>query len=147
MGNYTCVVHLSKHRCLMCYPIIYAVTTVVFPSEYCTHFSTYGETRLGGAPGVSLNVRVNEFAHYYRLCMYVHVSVVGAKSRQGPVSTQSICSPPVFPDGCCRPESTVCRTGGNYNCAHWPVSKKPVSTKPIFRTHVSLPLRTSRKTV
>ena len=45
---------------------------------------------------------------------------------------------PSFPTGVVG-QSTVCRTGGNYNRVRWPVSKKSVSTKPIFVTYVSLP--------
>ena len=52
-----------------------------------------------------------------------------------PVSTETICSPSVFSDGCCQP--SVGREGTNR--VRWLVSKKPVSTKSILLTCFSLP--------
>ena len=50
-----------------------------------------------------------------------------------PVSSEPICPPSVFSDGCCRSQSTVCRAG-----VHWPVRQKSMSSKPSFLTYVSL---------
>ena len=43
----------------------------------------------------------------------IDISAWFKKTDLRPVSTEPICPPSVFSDGCCRPESTVCRTGGN----------------------------------
>ena len=60
-----------------------------------------------------------------------------------PVATEPTCSLSVFSSGCCR--SSFGREGTNR--ARWPVSKRPMSTKPIFLTYfeISLPFDIRQK--